>query len=347
MSKILTGKKGTITERDRRILEDLFLVDRATVGQLWRQHFEGISSRAAQNRLLMLRAKGRVENETTCVATHDGIRTLNFYRLTAEQRAQFGRSMMSRGLDFERLFASFSGGRKNPEFAGLDDLEVDRALHQEKISALYFELKGALQRHLRRVGEGWIWRNERRALRPYEDAHGHKYYRPDAEILLYKPSPVFADLESLARASQAPPEPLHLFFEVQTKASGLSSASVADKVAHHALAHTIPGFPPKDRTFFVFIGETLAHVEAAATAASSYGVPAICGDASQVRERLYEIFAQVALRRRPELPSPVRTLRAGPPFGLPPGADTSPQPYPDDRLPDPFTNGGAPAPASA
>lgn len=328
MKNFLVGRRGEVTGRDEQAMRDLFFLDHATVDDLAIMDFPGTSRKRTLNRLNELKAKGRLVNETLTVSTDAGPTLLNFFSLAKEMRAALARTLESEGLPPEKLHARMEPTSKNLEGESLNPLSILRAEHAAKVSRLYVLLKGGLEKELGAAGRGWIWRNERRAYRPYDRATGRRYYRPDAELLLYPPLPFDAPLETM-------PQPVHLFIEVQTARSRATSTEIAQKVADHKLATTLPSFPSRDRRFLVFAGETQAHLRAATTTADRYDVPLIAGDlkssAAQILDLARELVAtpvsasQNLYARDYEAPRPAapHVPVNGPGAGVTPGFDAA------------------------
>lgn len=320
MKNLLVGRRGEVTPRDEEVMRDLFFLDRATLDQLAVLHFPTCVKKRAYNRLRQLRNKGRLANEVIGVDGKDGLSTLNFFSLTQEARAAVADTLASEGLPPERLHATRELGKNNPESTNLKPLSPLRAEHTEKVSRLYMLLKGGLEKALGGAGTAWLWRSERRATRSYDRADGRRYYRPDAELILYPPLPLDAPLDTL-------PQPFHLFIEVQTANSRASSSEIARKVADHQLATTLPSFPPPERRALVFAGETRAHLDAAVETANRYGLPLISDDLHGSSRRIIELAqtlspASAPSAKRPTTPrditpNPASVDGSTPQFGPP------------------------------
>ncbi len=171
---LLTGKKGTIGERDEEVLSDLYFAERLTTKDLTRMHFPRESK--TKDRMAKLKKKGYV------VADFCGGQAL--WKLTADGFA----------------FVADSLGRPYGEHERYPDrrLSPKRDLHHVDTVDIFARLKtkdekrrGVTEPSGPRVQNlddvlgpypNWEWRSERRARRALKDSNDDTVYQPDAEI---------------------------------------------------------------------------------------------------------------------------------------------------------------------
>ena len=296
------GRSAQLTGRDEDVLLDLYLVDWATTDQLARWHFPTNVVKRAYNRLRELRNKGLLVTRVSPVDGRGLGAKLCFWALSREARADRRAILRARGVTTERLFAEppNEAGRSrqtNPEFAGLEPFEISVAYHLKSVSDLYADLKGPLLVSYGGPGEGWIWRNERRAYVPWGDTGAH-HFRPDAELVLDYPDDPAAPGE---------PERFHLFFEVQTARSKRSERELARRINNHYLATQIAGFPDQGSRLLVFLGESPSHVRVARETADGLGLPNLCGHKEATLPVLRDAISSVASGRSPLRPAAAPT----------------------------------------
>ncbi|MDP9474521.1 MAG: replication-relaxation family protein [Actinomycetota bacterium] len=171
---LLTGKKGTIGERDEKLLYDLYFAERLTTANLTNMHFPRESK--TKDRMGKLKKKGYV------VADFCGKQAL--WKLTADGFA----------------FVADSLGRPYGEHERYPDrrLSPKRDLHHVDTVDIFARLKTKDEKR-RGVTEpseprnqnlddllgpypNWEWRSERRARRALKDANDDTVYQPDAEV---------------------------------------------------------------------------------------------------------------------------------------------------------------------
>lgn len=311
---LFAGQEGMLTARDDEVLQDLYLLDWATTDQLWPLHFAGKVRKRAYNRLNDLcNKKGvltrrvvpmEVLKQDAAGRSYPATVKVAFWALSVAARNAVRGRLEARGLALSRLFAEVPDagrfGRTNPEYAGLGLFETRNAWHLKAVTDVYAQIKGALLRDFGEAGEGWVWRNERRATIPYGDTAEH-FYRPDAELVL--DGPQTAD----------PARSFHLYFEVQTARSKRSRTELQRRITNHLTASRLKHFPNPSSRALVFVGESPSHVEAASEAAAELGIPAICGPAEEVLPRVKEVASSVARGVRPSFAMPAERPRRNPP----------------------------------
>lgn len=302
MSSSQAKTKGHPQERDSRIFLHLFWVDRMTADQVRRLEFPHAQLRRTKNRLWDLARKRYVKSEVRRTGGA-GNNVITLFSLEKRTRAAVAQGLLyEHGLDKRRLFglwesdpnADWRHSPYNQETGGLDELDASKAYHLERVSDMYTKLAPSLGRHLGLAGVHWLWRNERRAARPYTRSATSHWYLPDAEILLEFPT-------EAGDPVAAKPEPYHLYFEYQTAASKKTSREIAGKVETHALASTRPGFPGVTKRALVFAAEDPVHAEAAANAARRLKVPILAGNPDGILTALRSVFAEVGAGVTPNL----------------------------------------------
>ena len=302
MSSPQSRRKAHLQERDGRIFLHLFWVDRMTAEQVKGLEFPNAGVDRTKNRLWELARKRYLKSEVRRTGG-EGNNVITLFSLEKKTRAAVAQDLLyEHGLDKRRLFglwesdptAEWRQSPYNQETSGLDELDASKAYHLERVSDTYARLAPSLDRHVGRAGVHWLWRNERRAARPYTRHATSHWYLPDAELVLEFPREV-------GDPAAPGPEPYHLFIEYQTEASKKTSREIAEKVETHALASTRPGFPEVGRRVLVFAAEDHDHAEAAVRAATRLGVPILAGHPDEILKALRSVFADVGAGVRPNL----------------------------------------------
>ncbi len=151
-----TGKAGTLTPRDDRLLEDLYFCRFLSTQQIAALRFPSFES--ARVRLYALMRKGWVVNQLHWP-------NLVLWRLSRE--------------GFERRRASLDQEKEpTPDF-----FQGPKVRHYLEANDLYCELAPRLEQALGPYS-AWEWRNEGRAFRRYELGDRRLAHQPDAEVIL-------------------------------------------------------------------------------------------------------------------------------------------------------------------
>lgn len=152
-----TGRAGTITPRDVKVLEDLYFCRFLSTRQIAALRFPSFES--ARVRLYALMRKGWVVNQL-----HEP--NLVLWRLSREG---FERQRASLDHEKEPTTPDFFSGPKVRHYLEANDVYCELAPRVEGVLGSY---------------PAWQWRNEGRAFRRYELGGRRFAHQPDAEILL-------------------------------------------------------------------------------------------------------------------------------------------------------------------
>jgi len=245
---ILTGRKGTITERDGRLLEAVFLCRYLSTRQLARLFFNSTSR--ARTRLPELEKKGYLEKRSVYlippVKDHPGVRE------TVWHLTKGGFDSVAETLGSEETYTP-------------KQLLPEKARHYVRTNEVYVAAKAYLDRELGPHPE-WEWRHEKRAADAYEYADAPYVHQPDAHVL-------FRD---------------HVFIvERQTAESRLAPKGVYKKVAaHKRYAEVVLKKPVETQVLFACDDPAVAEV--AERVGREYGIYTVGGDAGRIAHHLYQ-----------------------------------------------------------
>ncbi len=171
---LLTGKKGTINERDEEVLCDLYFAERLTTANLTTMHFPRESK--TKDRMAKLKKKGYVvsdqsHGQSLWKLTADGFAfaaDILGYPYGEDERYPNRRYSPKRDLhhaDTVDLFARLKA--KDEKRRGVTDPSEPRSQNLDDVLGPY---------------PNWEWRSERRARRALKHANDETVYQPDAEV---------------------------------------------------------------------------------------------------------------------------------------------------------------------
>lgn len=245
---ILTGRKGTITERDQRILEAVFDCRYLSTRQLARLFFNSTSR--ARTRLPELEKKGYLDKRSVYlvppVKDHPGVRE------TVWHLTKSGFEWVAETLDSEETHTP-------------KQLLPEKARHYVKTNEVYVAARAALDRELGPHPE-WEWRHEKRAADAYEYADAPYVHQPDAHLLFR--GNVFV-------------------IERQTAESRLGPKGVYKKIASHKRYVEVVLKKPEE-TQVLFACDDLAVAGVAERAGKEHGIYTLAGGVDRVARHLYQ-----------------------------------------------------------
>lgn len=245
---ILTGRKGTITGRDQRILEAVFVCRYLSTRQLARLFFNSTSR--ARTRLPELEKKGYLDKRSVYLVSpvkdHPGIRESVWH--------------LTKG-GFESVVETL--GSEEPYTP--KQLLPEKARHYVRTAEAYVAARPALDRELGPHPK-WEWRHEKRAADAYEYADAPYVHQPDAHVL-------FRD---------------HVFIiERQTAESRLTPKGVYKKVAaHKRYVEVVLKKSEETQILFACDDQTVARV--AERAGREKGIYTFAGDVDRLAHHLYQ-----------------------------------------------------------
>ncbi len=245
---ILTGRKGTITERDQRLLEAAFLCRYLSTRQLARLFFNSTSR--ARTRLPELEKKGYLDKRSVYLVSpvrdHPGVRE------TVWHLTKGGFDSVAETLGYDETYTP-------------KQLLPEKARHYVRTNEVYVASRPALDRELGPHPE-WEWRHEKRAADAYEYADAPYVHQPDAHVLFR--GNVF-------------------IVERQTAESRLSPKGVYKKIAaHKRYAEVVLKEPEDTQVLFACEDPAVAHV--AERAGKERGVYVVAGDVGRIADHLYQ-----------------------------------------------------------
>ncbi|MDP9477377.1 MAG: hypothetical protein M3R38_17125 [Actinomycetota bacterium] len=171
---LLTGKKGTIGERDEDVLRDLYFAERIATKDLTKMHFP--SAAKTKGRMAQLKEKGYV--------VADFSRGHALWKLTNDGFA-FAKDMLGSPYgEHERYPDRRLSPRRDLHHIDTVDIFARLKTKDEKRRGVR-EPSGPRVRNLDDVlgpYPNWEWRSERRARRALKDANDDTVYQPDAEV---------------------------------------------------------------------------------------------------------------------------------------------------------------------
>lgn len=251
---ILTGRKGTITERDQRLLEAVFVCRYLSTRQLASLFFNSTSR--ARTRLPELEKKGYLDKRSVYlvlpVKDNPGVRE------TVWHLTKGGFDSVAETLGSEESYTP-------------KQLLPEKARHYVRTNEIYVAARAALDRELGPHPE-WEWRHEKRAADAYEYADVPYVHQPDAHVL-------FRD---------------HVFIvERQTAESRLGPAGVYKKVAaHKRYAEVI--LKKLEDTQVLFACDDSAVAEVSERAGKEHGIYTVAGDVDRIAHHLYQSAIRLA-----------------------------------------------------
>ena len=171
---LLTGKKGTIGERDEEVLCDLYFAERLTTADLTKMHFPRESK--TKDRMAKLKTKGYV------VADFCGGQAL--WRLTADGFAFAADSLDHPYGEHERYPDRRLSPKRDAHHIDTVDIFARLKTKDEKRRGVREPRDVPVQNLDDVLGPypNWEWRSERRARRALRDANEDTVYQPDAEV---------------------------------------------------------------------------------------------------------------------------------------------------------------------
>ena len=245
---ILTGRKGTITERDQRLLEAVFVCRYLSTRQLARLFFNSTSR--ARTRLPELEKKGYLDKRSVYVVApvsdHPGIRE------TVWHLTKGGFDSVAETLGYDETYTP-------------KQLLPEKARHYVRTNEVYVAVKAALDGELGTHPE-WEWRHEKRAANAYEYANAPYIHQPDAHVLLRG----------------------HVFMvERQTAESRLGPKGVYRKLeAHGRYARVV--LKRIEETQVLFACDDAAMARVAERAGGEHGLYTVAGDVDRIAQHLYQ-----------------------------------------------------------
>ena len=245
---ILTGRKGTITERDGHLLEAVFLCRYLSTRQLANLFFNSTSR--ARTRLPELEKKGYLDKRSIYLVSpakdNPGIRE------TVWHLTKGGFESVAETLGYDETYTP-------------KQLLPEKARHYVRTNEVYVAARAALDRELGPYPE-WEWRHEKRAADAYEYADVPYVHQPDAHILFRG----------------------HVFVvERQTAESRLGPKGVYKKVAaHRRYAKVVLKKPGETQVLFACDDPTVAGV--AERAGREHGIYTFAGDVERIAHHLYQ-----------------------------------------------------------
>lgn len=245
---ILTGRKGTITERDQRILEAVFVCRYLSTRQLALLFFNSTSR--ARTRLPELEKKGYLDKRSIYVVApvkdHPGVRETVWHLTKA------GFESVAETLGSEEAYTP-------------KQLLPEKARHYVRTAEVYVAARPGLDRELG-PHPAWEWRHEKRAADAYEYADTPYVHQPDAHVL-------FRD---------------HMFIiERQTAESRLGPKGIYKKVAaHKRYVEVVLKKPEEVQVLFACDDPVVA--EAAERAGREHRIYTVAGDVDTIGRHLYQ-----------------------------------------------------------
>ena len=245
---LATGRSGTITERDREILMDLFFCRYMSTKQLEYLFFPSASK--ARTRLAKLAKKGYITNRTMYILEpknwHDRVSPQGVWHLT-----KAGFDSITESLGVEETYAS-------------KPLLPKEARHYVRAAEVYTAAKHILDEELDPYPE-WEWLHEKRVLYSGEYANVPYQHKPDAHV-------VFRG---------------HTFIlERQTAESKIGPKKIYKKVEDHKRYVELKLRAPAE-VLFAFDAEGSHLVDAAKRAGEQYGIRVVAGEVEQIADYLY------------------------------------------------------------
>lgn len=245
---ILTGRKGTITERDQRIFEAIFVCRYLSTRQLALLFFNSTSR--ARTRLPELEKKGYLDKRSVYlvppVKDHPGVRE------TVWHLTKGGFESVAETLGSEESYTP-------------KQLLPEKARHYVRTAEVYVAARPGLDRELGPHPE-WEWRHEKRAADAYEYADAPYVHQPDAHLLF--------------RGSV-------FIVERQTAESRLGPKGVYKKVAaHRRYVEVVLKKPEETQVLFACDDPVVA--AAAERAGREHGTYTIAGGVDRISRHLYQ-----------------------------------------------------------
>ena len=245
---LATGRSGTITERDREILMDLFFCRYMSTKQLEYLFFPSASK--ARTRLAKLAKKGYITNRTMYILEpkdwHDRVSPQGVWHLT-----KAGFDSITESLGIEETYAS-------------KPLLPKEARHYVRAAEVYVAAKHILDEELDSYPE-WEWLHEKRVLYSGEYANVPYQHKPDAHV-------VFRG---------------HTFIlERQTTESKIGPKKIYKKVEDHKRYVELKLRAPAE-VLFAFDAEGSHLVDAAKRAGEQHGIRVVAGEVEQIAHYLY------------------------------------------------------------
>lgn len=244
---LLTGKSGTITDRDNLVLLSLFFCRYLTTRQLERLFFPSASK--ARDRLARLDKKGYVKNRSIYVE-----KPKSWDKRVSPQAAWYltkpGFEAVAAMYGYDETYAS-------------KPLQDEGILHHILTNQVYVAAKDELDAELGPYPE-WEWRHEKRVFYEGEYANVPYQHKPDAHIIFRG----------------------HTFIlERQTDASKIGPRKVYDKVRDHKLYVELKLNAPAE-VLWAFDSDDNHLIEAAERAGQQHGIRVVAGDVPAIADYL-------------------------------------------------------------
>ena len=245
---LVTGRSGTITERDTEILMALFFCRYLSTGQLHRLFFG--SAGRARARLADLQAKGYITGRSMYIVEpkdwDNRVSPQAVWHLT-----KAGFDSITESLGIEETYAS-------------KPLQPKEARHYVRAAEVYAAAKEALDDELDPYPE-WEWRHEKRVLYTGEYANVPYQHKPDAHILFRG----------------------HTFIlERQTAESKVGPKKIYKKIEDHKRYVELKLKAPAE-VLFAFDTDGSHLVDAAVRAGEQYGIRVVAGGVGRVADYLH------------------------------------------------------------
>ena len=258
---IKTGREGTATHRDEKIMLALFFCRYLTTNQIALMFFN--SAARARTRLYQLDRKGYIKRRVICTSVptqEEPGKEEAVWHLTKEAFEMYAYSM-----NLDRGPGAYKYAPKQ--------LQVINTRHHVKTNELYVAAVGDLQENIGDYPD-WIWLHEKKAFDEYTYQGREQVHQPDAHVCFFE----------------------HTFIiERQTRESKVKPKDIDDKVSGHALwAQKRTDHPDKVEVIFATEEERVAEV--ALDAGQRYGIYVVAGSVEVAADYLY----QCALRLAPD-----------------------------------------------
>lgn len=245
---LATGRRGTITERDRGILMDLFFCRYLSTRQI--QYLFFGSAGRTRARLAALQEKGYIKGRSMYIVEptswHHRVSPQSVWHLTKD-----GFDSITETLGVDEVYAS-------------KPLLPKEARHYVQTAEVYVAAKEALDEELEPYPE-WEWRHEKRVIYAGEYANVPYQHKPDAHIIFRG----------------------HTFIlERQTAQSKIGPKRIYAKVEDHKRYVELRLKTPAE-LLFAFDADGSPLVEVAERAGEQFGIRVVAGSVARIADYLY------------------------------------------------------------